>query len=273
MTAYSLWNPTGNRTVLCELPSLPEKPEALARRLLKREPLAEQVGFLLPGDGRADIRLEMAGGEFCGNASMCAAVAFAQQKGVPTGEVCRVKVRCSGADGVLQTTAERNPDGSWRGTVRMPGAINLFERALPLDGGTVTLPVVRMEGITHIFSECDLTKRERPFDAEAVIEDWCGLLGAECLGIHFYDAAANRLLPLVYVRGVRSLYYESSCASGTAALGFWLSQKSGKRVTRSVSEPGGVLTVTADPADGVLLTGSVRREGNGTVPSEDGASE
>ena len=36
-------------------------------------PSCEQVGFIVPKQGGEDIRLSMAGGEFCGNASVCAA--------------------------------------------------------------------------------------------------------------------------------------------------------------------------------------------------------
>ena len=75
--SYYLMDPCKNVTILVETP-LPEASfPFVAAELMKQEPLAEQVGFVAgegPGWEEGRHRLQMAGGEFCGNASMCAAV-------------------------------------------------------------------------------------------------------------------------------------------------------------------------------------------------------
>ena len=76
---YCLLDPTGNITILAGLPVGPEQRNDLpgiAASLMEKEPSAEQVGFLGPGDGNCDLSLTMAGGEFCGNATMSAAAVF-----------------------------------------------------------------------------------------------------------------------------------------------------------------------------------------------------
>ena len=72
--SYALLDPTGNMTLLAETP-VPEAAQPLtAKRLMALEPATEQVGFVSKTED--GIGLRMAGGEFCGNASMSAAVLY-----------------------------------------------------------------------------------------------------------------------------------------------------------------------------------------------------
>ena len=48
-----------------------------------------------------------------------------------------------------------------------------------------------------------------------------------------------KMLPLVYVKDVDTLYWESSCASGTTALGAYLYKKIKKEVSVNVIQPSG----------------------------------
>ena len=77
---YVLMNPCGNRTVLVETPVAGKDYKKIATALMKKEPTAEQVGFLEMGENGNYI-LKMAGGEFCGNATMCAQVLSEIRKG------------------------------------------------------------------------------------------------------------------------------------------------------------------------------------------------
>ena len=73
---YVLMDPTGNVTALVRTPAPAERQPELARILMDAEPSAEQAGFLSSGGDGADVALRMAGGEFCGNAAMCAGALF-----------------------------------------------------------------------------------------------------------------------------------------------------------------------------------------------------
>ena len=68
---YSILDPTGNITALVEGPVEPERYAPVASAVMRRHPAVEQVGFFSVKDGRP--ALAMAGGEFCVNASLCAA--------------------------------------------------------------------------------------------------------------------------------------------------------------------------------------------------------
>ena len=66
---YTLIDPTKNITLLVTTPVQRQLQPQTAAWLLRHEPQAEQVGFLEPSD-TAPARLQMMGGEFCGNATM-----------------------------------------------------------------------------------------------------------------------------------------------------------------------------------------------------------
>ena len=237
---YRLFDPTGNTTLLVETPVDAARQAEAAARLLALEPAAEQVGFLCAAEN-ADIALRMAGGEFCGNATMCAAVCAAER----AGRDGTFAVHVSGAEKPVRAAVALLPDGAWRGTVDMPRPEAIDRVMLP---GVGTVSVVRFPGISHVILEEPMP---RPL-AEQNARAWCGILGADALGLMFLDRRTERLTPLVYVPAVDTLCWETSCASGTTAVGAYLSP-----VTITLHQPGGSLTVKAD--DTILrLTGTVR---------------
>lgn len=243
---YSLLDPTGNITILVETPIDKASQPLVAARLMELEPSAEQVGFLSSGTD-CDIALRMAGGEFCGNAAMSAAALFAMQNG---GTARRVFVRVSGAAAPVQVDVVPLPDGRWRGTVAMPSPTAVESTLFP-DGQE--LPVVRFEGISHVILE----QTPDPDSAEALAPVWCRFLDADGLGLMFLDPAQETLTPLVYVPAAGTLFWETSCASGTTAAGLYLARRYGWPFARSLHQPGGTLEVAVSEDGTPSLTGSV----------------
>jgi len=69
---YVLFNPCGNITALVDSAVDKNQRIDVANKIMELEPTCEQVGFV---QENADfVMLEMAGGEFCGNAARCAAL-------------------------------------------------------------------------------------------------------------------------------------------------------------------------------------------------------
>ena len=95
-------------------------------------------------------------------------------------------------------------------------------------------------------------------EAEALAKRWCAHLKADALGLMFLNRKEGRLSPLVYVPAADTLFWESSCGSGTSAVGAWLALASGKPVTVSLKQPGGVLEIAASPDGSLFLKGTVR---------------
>ena len=249
MISYLLMNPTGNITILVETPVPEEEQPSLALKLMEQEKSAEQVGFLSPGGG-CDLSLRMAGGEFCGNAAMCAAAVCALNQKKSAGAF---RIRVSGAASPVPVDIRLQEGGVLQGTVDMPEPAAIEEIELP---GYGFFPIVRMEGISHIIAASKALSGITDAEAEALLRERCLFLGESALGLMFFDEESASLRPLVYVPGADTVFWENSCASGTAACGAWLSRRDGHSVSLTLREPAGSLRI--ESSEGSLrLTGSV----------------
>lgn len=240
---YRVLDPTGNITVLVS--GAPDK--SVAEEIMRREPTAEQVGFLVD-DG---LSLVMAGGEFCGNASMCAGLLRYLEKGEKESVLC-----VSGADEKIKVTVDGEENGSYRCTVKMPRWKSVKKLELRYGEENVTLPLVELQGIHHVIFPDRLpeTEQERK-TAENAARLWCRRLDACALGIMFYSRKNRSLVPLVYVPGADTVFWESSCASGTCAVGAYEATESMKEFSGELSEPAGILSVRATPEKELYLSG------------------
>ena len=268
---YEIWDPTGNITALVESPVPPAERPAAASVLMQAHPEVEQVGFVcFPEEAGSpvDAELCMAGGEFCGNASICTAAMFLLKKGIGCGTSVPVRLRVSGAEQAVEVTIRRDADGSFSACVIYPPLLGVTAQQLFFGGRSETLRAVCLQGITHIIirpDSCFWSLREDPAGAEAALRDWCPLLGADCLGLMFLETedAAYRLTPFVFVPGSGTFFRENSCASGSAAAAVLLASESGQPVTLTLLEPGGCLEAGCDPSSGkILLYGMTRLLGS-----------
>ena len=281
-------DPTGNITALVESSAEVSRQPFIADLIMQKHPEVEQVGFVEFGE---QVKLRMAGGEFCGNASMCAAALYLSRKGAEVASSLspessaeataedgwqQVQLEVSGtSDPVvvrLRPIAAEGSDFAFEAGVRMPHAIRIERRAFADGALQGELPLMRMEGISHIIIEPSsvfYAYREEWAAAERAVQKWCKELGADGLGLMFLDladgAADNsadampRLTPLVYVPGSGTSFWENSCASGSAATGMYLADRTGERQEICLREPGGCLKVTSDPGSGeTWLYGTVR---------------
>ena len=261
----SIFDPTGNITALVESPVPIEEKASVAAAVTERFPEVEQLGFVrIPEDGeRACLR--MAGGEFCGNASMSAAALCLLRRGrpVPDGwEELRLAV--SGLAQEVPVRLRREGEGSFLASVAMPPAQRIGEIDCALGELRGKLPFVQCEGISHVLVTPDSAIFALLDDRKAAAmaaQTLCAALDARALGVLFAEGEAPRLrlTPLVWVPGSGSLCWESSCASGSAAAGMLFSKRAGAPVSLELSEPGGVLHVESDFARGATsLSGRTR---------------
>ena len=250
---YSIFDPTGNITALVES-VVPEKDQpSVAAAIMARHTAVEQVGFLrLPAGGGERPALRMAGGEFCGNASMSAAALWALRRGFDRGE-CSLRV--SGAESAVSVRLRRETEGSFAAAVHMPPAGQIMEKECVISGRRGRLSCVYMEGITHAVitpaSAFFALKDDRPA-AERAVRTLCAALGANCLGLMFLEEETPRcrLTPLVWVPASGTLFWENSCASGSAAVSMALARTLKRTVALDLDEPGGRLRAESDPETG-----------------------
>lgn len=239
-----LADPAGNITLLVKTPVPREDYPALAHKLLSISELkAQQVGFLVPPTGEGVVRLEMMGGEFCGNALRCAGLAFAAQRGIRRER--KLPVEISGCQEALMV--HPNPLAG-QVTAQMPLPLGMEPH--PFLGETET-PVVRLPGIVHaIVKGTDLPPEDTLRQALQALSQ---ALDAPAAGAMFWDFRAQALVPAVYVRGTDSLYFESSCASGSSAVAAWSALRGREgRHQLDIRQPGGVISTTAVTQGGRL---------------------
>ena len=281
---YTILDPTGNITALVETPVDIQNQPAAADVIMQRHPEVEQVGFVsfpsdVPvsctgsGNGSVQVRLRMAGGEFCGNASLCAAALYEARRSpdFPASEAAslnnaiRILLEVSGASKPVEVRLVRQSLRLFEGSVKMPPALKIEQLSFTCESMTAPLPLVRMEGISHLIIEPDsvfFSLKERRPEAEKAIRSWCRSLSLEGLGCMFVDIRPSIpcLTPLVYIPGGETVFWENSCASGTSAAGMYLAQKTKAPVDLSFQEPGGILRVSSHEGekDETRLHGQVR---------------
>lgn len=217
-------DPAGNLTgmVLSRVPR--HARAALAAQMMARcSEGFEQMAFIDEESLSGPLpRLEMMGGEFCGNATRAFGYYVAQRRGLGEKELL---VSVSGAQAPVR--------------VRIEADCAYADMPLPREEirvGAEGIPVVRMEGIDHAILTGEQPSGERVRAVLACMPQ------APAQGVMFLQG--NRLTPFVFVAATGTGVWESSCGSGSVATAWHLSQGQPDGVQNSVfEEPGGVLEV------------------------------
>lgn len=242
-------DPAGNVTaIVCSDVSAAERARVAAQILRLPELGIEQVAFLTEPRSGGEIRLEMMGGEFCGNALRCAGFYQALRNGAQ-GKSC-VFAEISGADGVQPVMAD-TAEGTASTVMPLPLSVQ------PAGWADVQAARVTFAGITHFVIDCaqpDETLVQRAIAAAPE---------ASAVGAIFLDRAHGSIKPVVFVRETASCVAENSCASGSVAAAVVLTADFADGITEiGIGQPGGTLEVGVQRADGAAtglsIGGAVR---------------
>jgi len=216
-------DPGGNPTVLVSDRIPRNKQPKLAKEIIKRIPSCEQVGFIEPANNsKALCRLQMMGGEFCGNAARALAVFLAYSKNAGLS----FNFESSGSNNLLTASVKLNINGD--------AVFSKFKTSLPysvekitlrLDRRKVNCKIVIIKGISLIVipgryyaNNVDFLSCFRKLYQDKKVT-------SEAAGFVFYKKLANskyKIVPVIYVRVLDSMVTETSCASGSIALALCL---------------------------------------------------
>lgn len=243
---YTVIDPTKNITLLVTDPVPRDVQPRLAAELLRREEDAEQVGFA-EGLAAGKPRLQMMGGEFCGNAAMSMAAWLSRD--LPVGGDRALTLPVSGAPKPVACHITRLED-CFIGTVSMPLPERIGNLSLPVSGVKESFPVVFLPGICHVIAPAELFDRAK---AEETLRSWSDILPGEAMGLLLLDESQTAFKPLVYVKPTDSCVWERGCGSGSAAIGAWLTAVRGEGQCVSLRQPGGVIQVVTQ-TEGACLT-------------------
>jgi diaminopimelate epimerase len=246
-------DPAGNITALVS--GRVEDRAALAHRIMADKALkAEQVGFVTEPDGEARKlwRLEMSGGEFCGNAARSFGLYAAGLSGLSGKHT--VSVEISGMKGSIPVRVDTETGAA---EVEIPGPV--AENVIEYEGRS--LPVIVFDGITHVIAPGFKSDEKMFYRVKEIIE--AEGEAPEALGLLFWDEERLQMIPLVYVYAAGTLVFESSCGSGSAALGVWLSRNaadSGRGQAEhcfSLRQPGGTIETRVSMEHGRVRSVSI----------------
>lgn len=277
-------SPGGNATILLAAPDMAPRLRTLAaKEVLSPHHLgAEQAGFV-DMDARS---LEMAGGEFCVNATRAFAFLLALEGRLEAfscdspGKPARRRqgqVRVSGMPDAVAVSVTRTSKG-WNAAARFDLPESPDCRREAPDVVVVSLP-----GITHILVESeefpkDWERSSARLRREYALEE-CAAAG--CVWWRRRGGVLD-MDPVVWVRDPATLHYESACGSGALALALALRargeaaerhtimQPSGMPLETRLEERGNGLAAHVDGPVRLLARGRVFLE---CVPGETGGAE
>ena len=239
--------PSGNTTavVFDQLPDADRK--ALNSRIMRAwqdlepdKPEIEQCCFVtLPQDRRAIARMEMFGGEFCGNATRSAIWLLTK------GHDYTGMIEASGVDRPLRFSVEAGVVA-----VEMPLPSN-GELTREVAEGTL----VQLDGIAQlVVTEPRDGQSPRELLTRMLAENAYDLRDQPAVGVSYYDPATGNARFCVWVKAVDTIFDETACGSGTSAIGVALATEQQRSIDAQVVQPSGEAIRTKAQYDGDKVT-------------------
>lgn len=246
--------PSGNTTAIIFDQMSGYGPKALNQQIMQAwksqkpdQPEIEQCCTIAkPQDPDAIARIEMFGGEFCGNATRSALwlVADGQRR---TG-----LVEVSGVDRPLIFSVRDKEV--------------MLEMPLPKDGELVRqVPeglLVQLDGIAQLVANKP-EQTPRQLLTSLLQQNKYNLAAQPCVGVCFYDQASRKAQFCVWIKEVDTIFDETACGSGTCAIGVAQAWETGRSTTLDVIQPSGEVINTEavckpGGVDASFITGAVK---------------
>lgn len=213
---------------------------AVAGKIMRADKRIEQVAFVISTESVIP-RIEMMGGEFCGNASRCFAYLVGLEKGIDKGTV---RISCSGEDRPVFAKID---------TTQNTAFLQMTSRAekIKTDGYLG----IAFNGITHYVTDEKLGIRA----AKKLLKELAEKTKSDAVGL----LVRNRkvIKPIVLVKDTGSVVAEGSCGSGALALAFLECEGTRKEFEKTYKFPAGSLGVKMVR----ILSNAFEAEMGGTV--------
>jgi histidine racemase len=254
-------SPTQNMTILVKTAFPMEEHSRIAAAVMAYDHVhAEQVGFIdVPSASEAAASLQMAGGEFCGNACMALAAVLASEEEISGSNWTEFAIEASGAEGLITCQVVKSAE-HYVCRLDMPHPRKIEQTTVRFEEENLQLVMVRYENGLHLVIEVEQFSSDIRRKAERLARLIGVTLGAGLIGILLFSPENLELEPLIYVPSIDSMLWERGCGSGTASLGAYLSWKSNGTVTAPIKQAGGIIHVRADWDKGRIT--SLKIEGN-----------
>ncbi len=235
---YLLW-PGGNTTALVMEPIARSHQAVLAKHIMGQGREIEQVGFFEePENSTADFRLQMMGGEFCGNGARSAAFLWSRKRNKK-----QIMLEISGFDKLLHVEISNVHE------VKIIIPIEFFKK-LRFENRTW---IADFSGIRQIISQ-----NRDPQNAQALIQKWKQNFPA--VGVINSRFIKDRIIidtACVWVSRTKTLVSETACASASIAAALAAQQLDAKRQDFKVVQPSGELYFLTMKKHEIVLRGKI----------------
>lgn len=241
-------SPSENTTIIVTDPAIKKQNYSdIAKTAMAYTHLhGEQVGFITRKHHRNSMgRMEMSGGEFCGNGLLALGAYLAREKGMEKGTFL---VEFSGVEHTLECEIEQLQSAVYRVKGEMPvKSYRISKKQVKVGEGIIDGHLVVMEGITHFLFEQAEKKDHNP-DFPSLLKILAKEGDNQAFGAlgYWMDGEEIKLSPWVYVPGIGSLQQERSCGSGSLALGLFWAQEKKSDIRINIVQPGGMIAVAID---------------------------
>lgn len=229
---YKLYVPSGNPTALVlRMERNSKKRKEINDKIMSKYDFIEQVGFINMDINKPELL--MAGGEFCGNATRCAIKYYL------SGCEGKIKIKVSGVPNKLLGGIDKN-NNVW---VDMPIIKGNYENSINVINRKKA--IVKLYGITQLVYELKninkkYNKEELKEYAYNILKE-NNLLKEDAAGVMFIEKKDNKVIlsPVVFVKEINTLFYETACGSGSVAVGIYESFKNKDSVNIDILQPSG----------------------------------
>ncbi|WP_458403405.1 hypothetical protein [Methanobrevibacter sp.] len=206
---YKIFNPGGNITALVKCTNFTEKQKRLINRFIMEKHLdVEQVGFL----SNEGYRLEMAGGEFCINATRCAIYEYSRMN------KSNIEISVSGTN--------KNIMGRVLNNNKVEMRLDICKKIEDLIEVKDVFTYVKIDGILIVIFDEEKSKeyiRRLKENENLVKKEMKEFMikniqtTEKAIGIMLVERVLDKIKinPVVWVKDIDTVFYETACGSGS----------------------------------------------------------
>lgn len=229
---YILYSPCGNDTGLVIGSNFTDfDKRQINDKIMDLHPDVEQVGFLSTNS----YELNMAGGEFCGNATRSSAYYYLH------GKKGSINIKVSGTSGYIKSGVEANGN-AW-------AQIPIYTGSDVVTTLSNNIKSVKLKGITHIILSLKASSKyldiiykdneQLKNISKQIRKDFN--IDDSAVGVIFQEEVNNALKihPIVWVKSIDTCFYETACGSGTAATSILKSLEVSGSISLDLLQPSG----------------------------------
>lgn len=237
---YKILNPGGNKTALVKGTNFTDKQKCLINRLIMEKYLdVEQVGFLSDKTNR----LEMAGGEFCMNATRCAVYEYSKENKE------KIKISVSGTNKDLIGRVLSNN--------KVEIKLDILKNIEDLIEEKKDFIYVKIDGILIVIFDEEKSKRyikkliENEEQAKKEIKEFMTKniqTTEKAIGIIFLEKISGmiKINPVVWVKDIDTIFYEMACGSGSLGTAIYNYYKNKEEKLELIQPSGYTINIDLD---------------------------